>query len=69
MKKKMRTLIVLVLATALTASIAEAQDITTGLVGHWKLDEIDGITADNSVSGVATERSRAILIFLPGQPG
>ncbi len=33
-------------------SIANAQDITTGLIGHWKLDETSGTTiADSSGNG------------------
>ena len=29
-------------------SMAHAQDITTGLIGHWKLDETSGTTAVDS---------------------
>jgi len=44
MEKKMRILIGLVLAVALTASIAQAQDITTGLQGYWPFEEGEGTT-------------------------
>ena len=37
------------MAALLAAPIAHAQDITTGLVGHWKLDEVSGTTAADSV--------------------
>jgi len=48
----MRMLIILVIAVALTASIAQAQDITTGLVGYWPFEEGIGTeTADVSGNG------------------
>jgi Concanavalin A-like lectin/glucanases superfamily len=40
---------VCVLAIVLIAGVAEAQDITTGLIAHWKLDEVSGTTAFDSV--------------------
>ena len=55
MKKKIEKKIVgltaCILAIALVCSVAEAQDITTGLVGYWKLDETSGTTAYNDVAG------------------
>jgi len=47
----MRILIVLVMAVALTASIAHAQDVTTGLVGYWPFEEGTGATTTADVSG------------------
>ena len=49
MEKKKVNLLVCALAIALIAGVAEAQDITTGLIAHWKLDETSGITAFDSV--------------------
>ena len=48
----MRISIVLILAVALTASMANAQDITTGLQGYWSFEEGGGTTtADLSGNG------------------
>ena len=49
MEKKIVGLMVCVLAIALIAGVAEAQDITTGLIAHWKLDETSSTTAYDSV--------------------
>lgn len=50
--KKKKLLSVLLLATALIAGTAGAQDITTGLTGHWKLNDGSGINAiDSSPNG------------------
>jgi Concanavalin A-like lectin/glucanases superfamily/PEP-CTERM motif len=48
MKKKNVGLMVCVLAIALITNVAQAQDITTGLIAHWKLDETSGTTAYDS---------------------
>jgi Concanavalin A-like lectin/glucanases superfamily/Domain of unknown function (DUF5060)/Dockerin type I domain len=47
--EKKKLLLVCTLVTALIVGIAEAQDITTGLVAHWKLDETGDTTAYDSV--------------------
>jgi len=49
MEKKIVGIMVCVLAIVSIAGVAEAQDITTDLVAHWKLDETSGITAYDSV--------------------
>jgi len=49
MEKKRVSLMVCVLAIALIAGVAEAQDIETGLIAHWKLDETSGTTTYDSV--------------------
>ena len=41
---KIKCLLVPVLAVVLTVSVAEAQDITTGLTGHWPFEEGTGTT-------------------------
>jgi len=52
MRMRKMELLVLFLATALIAGTAGAQDITTGLQGHWALDEGEGTTAyDSSPNG------------------
>jgi concanavalin A-like lectin/glucanase superfamily protein len=48
-EKKSVGIMVCVLAMVLIAGVAEAQDITTDLIAHWKLDETSGITAPDSV--------------------
>ena len=46
---KPRTFLLILLALAfLPVSDVWAQDITTGLVGHWKFDETTGATANDS---------------------
>ncbi|MCK5272470.1 MAG: LamG domain-containing protein [Sedimentisphaerales bacterium] len=50
--KKKKLLLALLLATTLIAGTAGAQDITTGLMGHWKLDDGSGDAAiDSSPNG------------------
>ncbi|MCK5270803.1 MAG: hypothetical protein KAJ46_08465 [Sedimentisphaerales bacterium] len=46
--KKKKLLLALLLATALIAGTAGAQDITTGLTGHWNLNDGSGTTAIDS---------------------
>ncbi len=48
----MRLFIFFVFALVLAAPVAKAQDITTGLAHHWKLDETTGNTVVDSVGGV-----------------
>ena len=44
--------------TVLVPTTAHAQDITTGLIGHWRLDETSGTTAtDSAGSNNATMQS------------
>jgi Concanavalin A-like lectin/glucanases superfamily len=51
MEKKIVGIMVCVLAIAMIADVAEAQDFASNLVAHWELDEIDGLTAADSVGG------------------
>jgi len=44
----MRFFLFVIAAVCLAAPAVRAQDITTGLVGHWKLDEDSGLTAADS---------------------
>ena len=52
MKTRKTELLLLLLAVSLIAGTVGAQDITTGLVGYWKLDDGGGVTAvDSSANG------------------
>ena len=47
-EKKIVGLTACILAITLVCSVAQAQDIETGLIAHWKLDETSGTTAYDS---------------------
>ena len=69
MEKKRIGLMVLVLAIALIAGVAEAQDITTGLIAHWKLDETSGTTAYDSAGSNDGTLVGSPAWVAPGAPG
>ena len=69
MEKKIIGTMVCVLAIVLIAGVAEAQDITTDLVSHWKLDETSGLTAYDSVGSNNGTLVGSPAWVAPGAPG
>ncbi len=69
MEQKLVGIMGCVLAIAVIAGVAEAQDITAGLVSHWELDETSGITAYDSVGSNNGALVGSPSWVAPGAPG